>query len=83
MKVFNVSESINLQREYCKKTEAPHFAPSDGVCWDCGKNIYEELPKKFRSIDGTEKTIMRGISTEEAEQALVTGCPHCNRSYCD
>lgn len=82
-KTFNVSESIKAQAKYCEDHKAPHFAPKSGVCWNCRKNIYEELPKTYRNFDGTEKTIMCGISTEEAATRLTTGCPHCNRSYCD
>lgn len=76
-KTFNVTESKEAQAEYCNENKAPHFAPKSGVCWNCNKNIYEELPHKYHS------SIMCGISIEEAKSRLVTGCPHCNRSYCD
>lgn len=82
-KTFDPQESARLQKQYCENTGAPHFAPNSGVCWKCNKNIYEELPKVYHNLDGSTKTIMCGISTEEAENQLVTGCPHCNRSYCD
>lgn len=77
MKVFNVQESIKAQRNYCEKTGAPHFAPRNGVCWSCNKNIYEEHPWKYNP------EITSGIDVERAATELVTGCPHCNRSYCD
>jgi ribosomal protein S27AE len=72
--MFDISKSIEAQREFCERTGAPHFAPHKGVCWKCGRNIYNEVDK------GTYKT---GISVEAAASRLVTGCPHCNRSYCD
>ena len=71
MEGFNVQESIKAQRMYCEDNKEPHFAPKDGRCWKCGKNIYEPNEKGF------------GIKTEEASKKLVTGCPHCFRSYCD
>lgn len=73
-KDFNVSESIKGQKEYCIKNEAPDFAPSNGVCWKCHNNIYK--PIKNRGY-------VSGITTEKAKTELVTGCPHCHRSYCD
>ncbi|MEK4425906.1 hypothetical protein [Solibacillus sp. FSL K6-1523] len=76
-KTFNIIESAKAQAEYCKETGAPHFAPRGGTCWNCNKNIYEELPHRNHT------SIMCGISVEEAKTQLVTGCPHCNRSYCD
>lgn len=76
-KTFDVLESSKAQVEYCKETGAPHFAPRNGVCWNCNKNIYQELPHKHHT------TIMCGITVEQAKNQLVTGCPHCNRSYCD
>lgn len=82
-KTFNVIESVKAQAEYCNETGAPLFAPKTGNCWNCNKNIYEELPKEYHQYDGSTKTIMRGISVNEAKTQLVTGCPHCNRSYCD
>lgn len=29
---------LRAQQEVCLKLEWPHFAPSDGVCWNCGKD---------------------------------------------
>ena len=69
MAEFNVREATIAQYEYCKRKGAPHFAPRGGLCWNCGNNIYTEIDH------GTYKT---GISVE-----IITGCPHCHRSYCD
>jgi len=73
-KTFDVSKSIKAQVKYCEDNKAPHFAPSNGNCWNCRRNIYHEIDK------GSYKT---GISVEKATNELVNGCPHCNRSYCD
>ena len=73
MKKFDVEQSKKAQKEYQDKTGSPDFAPSDGVCWSCKRNIYKEIDR------GSYKS---GISVERAQSRLVTGCPHCNRSYC-
>lgn len=38
---FTIAESVANQSALCKEEGYPHFAPRDGVCWDCHKNIYE------------------------------------------
>ena len=95
---YNIQESIKAQADYCKRTEAPDFAPSSGVCWACKKNIYEQIGRKrgqsaswiggtgYRRVESCpleEADYVTGITVEEASKSLVTGCPHCNRSYCD
>lgn len=83
--LFNVKESIEAQRNYCVEKELPYFAPHDGRCWSCNRNIYEPVEHKrkdciTREVIGTYTT---GIEVEKAGLELITGCPHCNRSYCD
>lgn len=77
-KEYNIEKSINGQAEYCKKNKLPHFAPNNGNCWNCGSNIYSEHTRELR-----DKIYSTGISVKEARESLVTGCPHCNRSYVD
>jgi hypothetical protein len=71
MSEFNVSASIQAQKKLCDEKQLPHFAPKSGECWRCQRNIYEPDERGF------------GITTERAGAELVTGCPHCFRSYCD
>lgn len=61
----NIRSAITAQKQYCRDNKAPHFAPEDGFCWSCGKQIYTR------------------IDEQQAGKDLITGCPHCNRSYCD
>lgn len=61
----NIRSAIAAQKQYCKNNKAPHFAPEDGFCWSCGKQIYTRIDEK------------------QAGKDLITGCPHCSRSYCD
>lgn len=56
-----ISKRIQAQKDYLEKSGEPHFAPKDGRCFNCKRQIYE-------IEDGT---------------TLVTGCPHCHRSYCE
>ena len=74
MEHFNSSEARVAQDKECDREGYPHFAPRDGKCWNCNKDIYTEQDH------GGYKT---GISVEKAGSTLITGCPHCNRTYCD
>ncbi|MNP79761.1 hypothetical protein D3C76_1776770 [compost metagenome] len=79
--MYNINESIEAQKKYCEENQAPHFAPYSGRCWNCNQNIYEKGRHFWAGkFDGRES---EGISTEKAGKELVTGCPHCHRSYCD
>jgi hypothetical protein len=59
------------QKDVCSEKSYPHFAPSNGVCWKCNRNIYQNYEIDNRISDG------------ETGEKFITGCPHCNRSYCD
>lgn len=76
--MYDINESIKAQAQYCIEKDMPHFAPANGRCWTCQKNIYTKIEKVWNG-----KVITTGITTKEASAGLVTGCPHCNRSYCD
>jgi len=83
-----IHECIEAQRKLCVKENYPDFAPSDGICWSCFFNIYQNYghsTKSFTPIveDGAEVDYVTGISLEKASKELITGCPHCHRSYCD
>lgn len=71
----DVRKAIAAQKKYCEENKAPHFAPEDGFCYSCGKQIYVDYNENgFTS---------HGESIEYASNELITGCPHCHRSYCD
>lgn len=74
---YNISEAIKAQYLYCKTKILPHFAPDNGICWTCHQNIYSENGRT-RIGHGAH-----GISVESAGNHLITGCPFCNRTYCD
>jgi hypothetical protein len=73
---FNVLDSLAAQKRYCEEKSYPHFAPENGICWRCNQQIYTE--GKNRMGNSSE-----GISVEKAGSELITGCPHCNWSYCE
>ncbi|WP_252503243.1 hypothetical protein [Sporosarcina sp. Marseille-Q4943] len=88
MTKFDVSEAVKAQKEYQERTGSPSFPPTFGTCWSCNTNIYELYFWNYehgRKVPANEKDfkVKTGISVEEAGERLVTGCPHCNRSYCD
>jgi hypothetical protein len=80
-KTYNAQQAIIAQREYLKKlaqnnpgdwmadnfSKGIGFAPSNGVCYHCNKQIYSQ----------------GGISVERASTELTTGCPFCHTSYVD
>lgn len=43
------------------------FAPIDGRCWNCGKDITGE----------------GGITLEDLGNYIILGCPFCHKSFCD
>ena len=66
-KEHNIIKAILAQKKYCELTGSPRFAPQDGCCYKCGKNIYND----------------EGYSVDYARKNLVTGCPHCKTSFVD
>ena len=36
-------DKIQAQQNYCKETGNPRFAPADGICWTCKKDIFEKI----------------------------------------
>ena len=73
MKEFDVNKSIKAQKELCDKKNYPHFAPMNGICYNCNRCIYLPYDEK--------KEI--GVSVDKATNELITGCPHCHISYCE
>lgn len=37
---FDVQAAIKFQAALCEKEKLPHFAPRNGVCWSCRRQIY-------------------------------------------
>lgn len=74
VKTFDVQKSIAAQKELQKAKGYPDFAPSNGICFRCKGQIYEE-----RHTKGW----LTGVSVEKAATQLITGCPHCSYSYCE
>lgn len=61
-------KAIRAQHKFCNENKVHEYAPNNGVCYRCGRNIYMG---KF------------GFSVEQASSTHVTYCPYCNRSFCD
>jgi PP-loop superfamily ATP-utilizing enzyme len=75
---FDIGKACAAQRKFQQDNKMPDFAPNDGNCYRCKKNIYKQIEQRYG-----DKVYHTGISVERAGRELVTGCPHCNRSYCD
>ena len=63
------------QEDYCNREGVPHFAPMDGRCYFCGRDIYSAVV----SPDGK----VTGIPVSSAASRLITGCPFCWHTFCD
>lgn len=77
--MYNTLLAITAQKEVVAAQKAPHFAPSDGNCYRCRKNIYEPHPRPTPH----DPDYVTGITVESAGKGVITGCPHCNATYCD
>ena len=42
-----IREAIDAQRQYCKEHKYPMFAPNDGFCFSCGKQIYTRINSEY------------------------------------
>lgn len=73
MSEYNPAKAIKAQERYCDENWRPLFAPSDGLCPRCGRNIY--LP-----TNGSDGAVF-GITVESAGNHMITYCPHCNHSF--
>lgn len=73
---FDAITAANAQAKYCEEHEVPMFAPANGMCNRCGRNIYEPYTVRH----GTE-TVQLGITVEDAGKRLISGCPHCNATF--
>ena len=76
-KIFDTVSAAKAQAAYCDKHEIPMFAPADGLCRSCYRNIY--APSLYSAREGQTY----GISVEEAGSRLISGCPHCNTTFVD
>jgi len=74
IKEWDLDKAIEAQHNLCKSKGYPYFAPVNGFCHNCKKNIFE------KHIDGN---FIRGIDVDKASKELITGCPHCSRSFCE
>ncbi|HHK5661564.1 TPA: hypothetical protein ACQVLZ_004920 [Serratia marcescens] len=58
-KLFSPVAARKAQVEYCNNKHVPHFAPYDGICFRCKKDIYQQ-----HGLRGYET----GISLDEAKK---------------
>lgn len=53
---FTTSEACANQRKLCEEKGYPHFAPGDGICYDCRRQIYLHP----RANDESDKSLITG-----------------------
>jgi len=71
---FDIKKACEAQGKFVNERDYPYFAPMDGRCYKCGHNIYAKIQ---------HGDYFTGYSVETASSLLITGCPHCNISYCE
>jgi len=76
-KTYDAVEAAKAQEHHCNERKVPFFAPRNGWCCYCGRNIFE--PYTYRR----EPILTTGISVEEAGSRIITSCPHCNHTFTD
>ena len=64
-KEYDTEAAAAAQTNFCDLNKLPIFAPRDGCCWHCGRNIYD----------------VGCITVKQAGERLITSCPHCNYSF--
>jgi hypothetical protein len=63
------------QEEYCEENDVPMFAPYNGICPWCYKDIYKKCSQEDETI--------KGYTARQAGRIHITSCPHCNTSFID
>lgn len=61
-------KALDAQIKFCRENNIPYFMPLNGKCFNCRRDIFEGD---------------WGYTLEYAENNLITGCKHCNRSFVD
>jgi predicted nucleic acid-binding Zn-ribbon protein len=46
-----IAEKIKAQAAYHRRTGNPAFAPSDGICWACHRQIYDRISLETASTE--------------------------------
>jgi hypothetical protein len=75
-----IRECRLAQIDYCDKKGRTYFAPRDGVCFRCKRDIYQNVGWKNSSSysktriekDGEKVDSITGISLEKASSELIT-----------
>ncbi len=65
---YDIDKAKEEQFSLCEKAQLPQFAPANGVCYTCHRNIYSSPC---------------GYSVEEAATKYITRCPCCSGSFVD
>ena len=50
-----INTKIDAQRKYQEDNDLPYFAPSNGYCYNCSKQIYEKI-----SLEKASKQLITG-----------------------
>lgn len=62
-----IKKCVEVQKNLCKQRGTICFIDSDGVCFHCHRNIFDE----------------GGLDIVKAGKDIITGCPYCKTSFVD
>lgn len=90
---YDIPQAVAAQRHYCREKGLPNFVGGGG-CLTCKRNVFALQKTRHHQTSevdergglhpfGPETEHETGISVEEAGATLVTGCPHCHRTFCE
>ena len=72
-RTFNPESAAAAQEAYCEEHGIPMFAPKNGCCPNCCRNIYLPISNGIVRL--------YGVSVQEAGERVISGCPHCHKSF--
>lgn len=75
MAEYNIIKAAQAQEDFCASKSTLNFVKF-GHCFSCGNNVFAQVFHPNRKFNQ-----YTGVTVEEAGTALITGCPHCNRSF--
>lgn len=76
---YNTIKAIEAQAKFCEEKDI-HTLHLEWCVLEVQQADISACKRKCYSGEEIEKP---GISVERASRELITGCPHCNWSYCE
>ena len=80
----DINDGYKAQEEYCKDKSLPDFVPYLGICFNCGRSIFNIIHHEYKNpLNGKVDSYETGYTVEYASRFHITSCPHCHKSFCN